>query len=76
MSAAENTSLLQGPSSSRPVPPKEGAQIEEEEKFDTREALPHFRLLVEFIDKFFARQVLLLQQLNRGLEDRIAFEDL
>lgn len=71
-----DTSPLQRTSSSRPVPPKDGAQVEEEEKFDTREALPHFRLLVEFIDEFLARQVLLLQQLNRGLEDRIALEDL
>lgn len=70
-----DTSPLQRTSSSRPVPPKEGAQVEEEEEFDTREALPHFRLLVEFIDEFLARQVLLLQQLNRGFEDRIAFED-
>lgn len=77
ISAAADTGSPQQPSDAQPfLPREEASRLDEQENFDTREALAHFRLLVEFVDKFLARQVLLRQQLKRGLEDKMAFEDL
>ncbi|GAB1312064.1 hypothetical protein MFIFM68171_02274 [Madurella fahalii] len=47
-----------------------------EEQFESKEALAHFRILLEFVDVYFARQLLLLQRLRLGQEEKIAFQDL
>ena len=52
----------------------EGA--DEEDKFESREALSHFRFLLEFVDKYLGRQLELLQRLRLGQEETIAFQNL
>lgn len=53
MSTATDAGSPQQPNDARPFLPRgERSRLEEQENFDTREALPHFRLLVEFVDKF------------------------
>lgn len=46
------------------------------EEYETEEALPHFRLLLEFVEKYLHKKVTLFDRLRQGLEDKIAFEDL
>ncbi|KAK1831939.1 aaa family atpase protein [Podospora conica] len=53
-----------------------GDEQDGQRPFQTHEALSHFRLLIEFVDKYLARQVQLFQRLRGGLEEKIAFEDL
>lgn len=60
-----------------PLPfPASSVEEPEEEKFESREALTHFRILLEFVDEYFASQLLLLQRLRLGQEEKIAFQDL
>lgn len=55
------------------TPPSEDAKIE---PFETKEALNHFRILLKFVDKYFAKQLKLYNRLKEGLEDKIAYENL
>ncbi|KAK4220782.1 hypothetical protein QBC38DRAFT_505454 [Podospora fimiseda] len=48
----------------------------ETDKFDTQEALHHFSLLLQFVDKYFAGQIQLFERLRRGQEAKVAFENL
>ncbi|KAL6410848.1 AAA family ATPase [Ilyonectria robusta] len=48
----------------------------EPEGYETKEALLHFRMLLEFVEKYLHEKVTLFDRLKKGLEDKIAFEDL
>lgn len=48
----------------------------EPEEYETEEALLHFCMLLEFIEKYLYKKVTLFNRLKQGLEDKIAFEDL
>lgn len=51
-------------------------KVEKAESFETSSALPHFRLLIEFIDHYLGNKAELFEQLQVGRVSKVAYEDL
>ncbi|KAM7192881.1 hypothetical protein V8F20_008678 [Naviculisporaceae sp. PSN 640] len=44
--------------------------------YDRPSAIPHFQVLMKFVDKYFGKQIQLYDRIRAGQEDRVAFKDL
>lgn len=44
--------------------------------FDRPSAIPHFQVLLSFVDKYLGKQIRLFDRIRSGEEDRVAFKDL
>jgi hypothetical protein len=59
-----------------PFPPVKNVEDDWNAPYNRSLALPHFRLLLAFVDKFLGNQVKLYERLNQGKEQYVAFENL
>ncbi|SPO05931.1 uncharacterized protein DNG_08620 [Cephalotrichum gorgonifer] len=59
-----------------PFPETSENEEKRPEAYETEEALRHFRVLLDFVDKWLYKKVRLFSRLKQGLEEKIAFEDL
>lgn len=57
-----------------PFPPEENEQ--DIEPFDRKEAIEHFRILIQWIEKYLKKALDLLERFKTGREEKVAFENL
>lgn len=49
---------------------------DEDPSYESKEALAHFQVFLEFVEKYFSKQLQLFDRLQKGQETKVAFENL
>ncbi|KAK3349666.1 hypothetical protein B0T25DRAFT_247604 [Lasiosphaeria hispida] len=73
---ADASRNLATPSPAPPTAADNTEPVDSTATYDRPSAIPHFRTLLDFIDKYLGKQIQLYTRLREGKETRIAFENL